>query len=56
MQSIKWDVGSDRRNEVEYRYDLATEFQEAVEHAEDRGTKSKALLCMAELSVPEEVE
>ena len=32
---------------MECRYQLATEFMEAVDHASDRGTNSKALLCMA---------
>ena len=32
---------------MECRYQLATELMEAVEHALDRGTNSKALLCMA---------
>lgn len=33
---------------MKYRYHLDTEFKEALEHASDRGTNSKVLLCMAD--------
>lgn len=38
------------------RYDFASEFEEAVGHALDRGTNTKVLLRMPEAGLPSESE